>query len=108
MITQQELHSMDVFRAVADPVRRAILDLLRQGDRSAGKIAGAFSVSRPAISRHLRLLRSADLVVESRKGKSHVYKLNPSPLLLLDEWLQPYGQFLQGASTRNKQSKRGR
>lgn len=106
MISQQGLHSSDVFRAVADPVRRAILDLLRQGDRSAGKIAEAFSVSRPAISRHLRLLRSADLVTESRNGRSHVYKLNPSPLAQLDEWLQPY--TLRRTPAGNKQGKRNR
>ncbi len=99
---QQQPHSNDVFRAVADPVRRAILDLLRQGDRTAGKIAEVFPVSRPSVSRHLRLLRSADLVIESRKGRSHVYKLNPLPLAQLEEWLQPYGQFLQRSSARKR------
>ncbi len=102
MMTQEKAHTSDVFRAVADPVRRAILDLLRQGDRSAGKIAEAFPLSRPAISRHLRLLRSIDLVMEIRKGRSRIYRLNSSPLTQLEEWLQPYGHFWQRVPSRKR------
>lgn len=103
MITQQELTSSDVFRALADPTRRAILDLLRQGDCSAGKIAESFPVSRPAISRQLRLLRSMDLVIENRTGRSHIYSLNPLPLSQLDEWLRQYRQLWQRNPVRVKQ-----
>jgi len=57
-----------VFEAIADPTRRALLDLLRRGSQQAGEIAGAFSVSRPAISRHLRRLRRAQLVASTARG----------------------------------------
>ena len=67
------------FQALADPTRRAVLDLLRRGGQPAGQIAGAFPVSRPAISKHLRLLRRAHLVQEHREGRHRVYHLNPEP-----------------------------
>jgi len=75
------------FHALADPTRRALLDLLRQGSRPAGQIARAFPVSRPAISKHLRQLRKAHLVVETR------YRLNPEPLKAVDSWLEQYRVF---------------
>lgn len=79
-----------VFRAVSDPTRRAILDSLRAGPRPAGAIAEAFPVSRPAISRHLRVLRTASLVREERRGRERVYALNAEPLQAIDEWLTAY------------------
>ena len=81
------------FQALADPTRRAVLDLLRQGSRPAGQIAGAFPVSRPAISKHLRLLRHAHLVREHREGRHRVYRLNPEPLRAVDNWLEHYRTF---------------
>jgi DNA-binding transcriptional ArsR family regulator len=81
------------FQAVADPTRRAVLDLLRRGSQPAGAIAQAFPVSRPAISRHLRLLRRAHLVREHRKGRHRVYDLNPEPLRAVDSWLEQYRSF---------------
>jgi len=82
-----------VFEAIADPTRRALLDLLRRGSQQAGEIAGAFSVSRPAISRHLRRLRRAQLVSEHREGRNRVYQLNPEPLRAVDSWLDRYRAF---------------
>ncbi|MGH9764069.1 MAG: metalloregulator ArsR/SmtB family transcription factor [Blastocatellia bacterium] len=82
-----------VFRAIADPTRREILSLLRVGQRTAGDIAGNFRTSRPAISRHLRLLRSAGLVVSRRKGATRVYDLNAKPLRAVDDWLRDYEAF---------------
>lgn len=82
-----------VFEALADPTRRALLDLLRRGSRPAGEVAGAFQVSRPAISRHLRRLRRARLVVERREGRYRVYQLNPEPLRAVDSWLEQYRSF---------------
>jgi len=64
------------FSAIADPTRRAVLDLLRRGSLPAGQIARAFSVSRPAVSKHLRLLRRARLVQERREGRNRFYQLN--------------------------------
>ena len=81
------------FHALADPTRRAVLDLLRRGSQPAGQIAQAFPVSRPAISRHLRLLRRAHLVREERQGRHRLYQLNPEPLQAVDSWLQHYRNF---------------
>ncbi len=81
------------FQALADPTRRAVLDLLRRGSQPAGEIAGAFPVSRPAISKHLRLLRRAHLVREHREGRHRVYHLNPEPLRAVDSWLDQYRTF---------------
>ena len=82
-----------VFHALADPTRRAVLDLLRSGSRPAGAIAEAFPISRPAISKHLRLLRRAHLVREHREGRNRVYQLNPEPLRAVDSWIEQYRAF---------------
>jgi DNA-binding transcriptional ArsR family regulator len=81
------------FHALADPTRRAVLDLLRQGSQPAGQIARAFPVSRPAISKHLRILRRAHLVAEHREGRQRLYQLNPKPLKAVDSWLEQYRSF---------------
>lgn len=81
------------FQALADPTRRAVLDLLRRGSQPAGQIASAFPLSRPAISKHLRLLRRAHLVREHREGRHRVYQLNPEPLRAVDSWIEQYRVF---------------
>lgn len=81
------------FSALADPTRRAVLDLLRRGRQPAGQIAQAFPISRPAISKHLRLLRRAHLVAEQREGRNRFYQLNPEPLKTVDSWLEQYRVF---------------
>src|SRR5579864_3221389 len=83
------------FQVLADPTRRAVLDLLRSGTQPAGQIAKAFPVSRPAISKHLRLLRRAHLVQERREGRHRFYQLNPEPLKAVDSWLEQYRVFWQ-------------
>jgi DNA-binding transcriptional ArsR family regulator len=83
------------FHALADPTRRAVLDLLRRGSQPAGQIAQAFPISRPAISKHLRLLRRAHLVQERRQGRHRLYQLNPEPLKGVDSWLEQYRVFWQ-------------
>ena len=83
------------FQVLADPTRRAVLDLLRSGTQPAGQIAKAFPVSRPAISKHLRLLRRAHLVQERREGRHRLYQLNPEPLKAVDSWLEQYRAFWQ-------------
>ena len=90
------------FQALADPTRRAVLDLLRRGSQPAGEIAGAFSVSRPAISKHLCLLRRAHLVREHREGRHRVYQLNPEPLRAIDSWLDQYRNFWKMSLTNLK------
>lgn len=85
--------SEHVFRALADPTRRAILARLRSGQVAAGEIAAGFRVSRPAISRHIRILRRARLVSERRDGRNRFYTLNAEPLRSLDDWLNDYRRF---------------
>ena len=82
-----------IFSALADPTRRAVLDLLRQGSQPAGRIAQSFPVSRPAISKHLRLLRRAHLVQERREGRHRLYQLNAEPLRAVASWLDQYRNF---------------
>src|SRR6266511_2397712 len=77
----------DVFQALADPTRRAILGLLQQGSQPVGNIARDFPISRPAISRHLRILREAELVSEIKVGRNRLYELNAAPLKNVDDWL---------------------
>jgi len=101
MVTYQQ-SSNEVFRALADPTRRAILDLLRKGPYPANDIAEAFPVSRPAVSKHLRLLREADLVIGKKKGRQHMYELNAAPLTTVDEWITQYRQFWKGNLMRLK------
>ena len=85
----------DAFVAIADPTRREILDLLVERDvLGAGDIAARFqAVSRPAISRHLRILRECGVVVSFRRGKTQNYSLNPAPLNeIRDGWLSGFAQ----------------
>ena len=85
--------SDDVFRAIADPTRRAILDRLRAGPANAGALAADFRVSRPAISKHLRLLRSAGLVATRRRGTARLCQLKGRPLVAVSEWVRDYEVF---------------
>ena len=82
-----------IFRALADPTRREILGLLRGGRHTVGELASNFRTSRPAISKHLRLLRSAGLVVTEKSGAASVCGLNATPLRAVDAWLGDYRQF---------------
>jgi DNA-binding transcriptional ArsR family regulator len=82
-----------VFRAIADPTRREILSLLRGGRQTVGEIAGNFRMSRPAISKHLRLLRSAGLVVTRQDGTARLCSLNAKPLRGINDWLRDYEAF---------------
>lgn|ERR1041384_1643661 len=94
MRNQAVTHSVDAaFSALADPTRRALLELLRSGSQPAGAIAEKFPISRPAISKHLRLLRQANLVREQRRGRHRFYQLNPGPLKAVDQWLDHYRVF---------------
>ena len=72
----------DVFRALADPTRREILQILRKGETMAGEIAGHFDVSAPTISRHLGVLESAGLVASRREGVRIFYRLAPRKIAL--------------------------
>ncbi len=84
----------DAFVAIADPTRREILEILNnRGTSAAGEIATAFpSLSRPAISRHLRILRECELVRATRLGKAQRYSLNPAPITDIQAWLQGFSR----------------
>jgi len=83
----------DIFRAIADPTRRAILDRLRAGPAPVNALADAFEQTRPAISKHLRVLRDAALVSEQRMGRERVYRLHPLPLQQVAGWVEGYRAF---------------
>jgi len=82
-----------VFRAISDPTRREILNILRANEQTVGGIAHNFRMSRPAISKHLRVLRSAGLVETRKHGTQTQCKLNGNPLQAVDEWLRDYETF---------------
>jgi DNA-binding transcriptional ArsR family regulator len=84
---------MKTLEVLAEPTRRRIVELLAEGDRSAGEIASHFPTSRPGISRHLRVLREHGLVRAREDAQRRVYSLDPAPLEELDEWLQRYRRF---------------
>jgi DNA-binding transcriptional ArsR family regulator len=89
-----------VFRAIADPTRREILKLLRHSRLTVGEIAANFRTSRPAISKHLRLLRTAGLVISHKDGTASICGLNPKPLKTVNDWLEDY-RTLRRESLRN-------
>jgi DNA-binding transcriptional ArsR family regulator len=80
----------DAFYAIADPTRRSILDLVRERERSAGEIAEHFPVSRPAIAKHMRVLREAGLIRERRVATMRLYSTEVQALRCVDQWLAPY------------------
>jgi DNA-binding transcriptional ArsR family regulator len=82
------MHPMQAtFRAISDPTRRAILDLLAERDLAVKEIVARFGVSQPAVSKHLRSLREARLVRERRAGRLRVYRLAPEGLRDVEEWI---------------------
>jgi DNA-binding transcriptional ArsR family regulator len=89
----QRARTDGAFGAIADPTRRAILDLLRERELSAGEIAENFPVSRPAIARHVRVLRQAGLLRERRHATSRFYSADGVALQSVDAWLAPYRLF---------------
>jgi len=92
-----------VFRAIADPTRREILGILRSGPRAVGEIAENFRMSRPAVSKHLRLLSAAGLVTTRQAGTWRICGLNAKPLRAVNDWLQDYALFW-GESLRSLKS----
>ena len=86
-----------VFRAIADPTRREILRQLRDGRRTVGELAANFHQSRPAISKHLRLLRIAGLVDTHERGAARLCELNAKPLRAVDAWLRDYEVMWSGS-----------
>lgn len=90
MVTSSIARRDAVFRAIADPTRREILRLLRDQHLSVGELASHFTQSRPAISKHLRVLRSAGLVASHERGAASLCELNATPLRVIDDWISGY------------------
>jgi DNA-binding transcriptional ArsR family regulator len=83
----------DVFRAIADPTRRAMLSLLNESDRSVGELMAPFSMSQPAVSQHLKVLRGAGLVTVRQEGRQRYYRLEPEQLKEVYDWLAHFRHF---------------
>ncbi|MDP3767641.1 MAG: metalloregulator ArsR/SmtB family transcription factor [Dehalococcoidia bacterium] len=79
---------MDLFEALADPTRRAIVEILADGERSAGHISDRFDIAGPSVSRHLKVLRESGLVAVRKDAQSRIYQLRPEPLDEVRAWMQ--------------------
>lgn len=84
------------FAALADPTRRRIVELLSEGERSAGEIVDAFQVSAPAISQHLKVLREAKLVDMRIDAQRRIYRLDPNGFAAIEDWLGQVRRFWGG------------
>jgi len=93
MVTKNRKQRDTVFRAISDPTRREILSILRGGRQTVGGIAQNFRMSRPAISKHLRLLHAAGLVVSHKEGTATMCSLDAKPLRMIADWLNDYEMF---------------
>ncbi|MFI8279695.1 ArsR/SmtB family transcription factor [Streptomyces sp. NPDC085929] len=89
-----------VFAALASPIRREVLRLLReQGPQPVAELAAHFHMARPSFSEQLRVLRESGLVAETKAGRRRIYRLQAEPLLEVQEWLHPYERFWRGKLT---------
>ncbi len=87
---------MTIFTALAEPKRREILGLLRDGEQSAGAIVESVGLAQPTISQHLKILREAGLVTMRADANRRLYALRPAALAELDAWLDPYRRLWSG------------
>ena len=100
---------MSAFEALADPTRRRIVELVSDGERSAGEIASAFDISRPGVSKHLRVLREHGVIRARGEGTRRLYSLDAGGLAEVEDWL---GRFwtnrLDALETELRRGRRGR
>jgi DNA-binding transcriptional ArsR family regulator len=82
--------SLAVLDVIAEPTRRRILDVVREGERSVGELVDELGMHQPGVSRHLRVLRDAGLVEVRQDAQRRLYRLRSEPLMELDAWLEPY------------------
>jgi DNA-binding transcriptional ArsR family regulator len=85
--------SLIAFEVLGEPNRRAILDLLRDGEQPVGRLVDHLNLSQPAVSKHLRVLKEAGLVEARVDAQRRLYRISPRPLEALDDWLEPYRRF---------------
>ena len=93
MATLKRRQNEAVFRAIADPTRREILGMLRGRSYSVGEIAANFRTSRPAVSKHLRMLRAVGLIATTQKGTARICALNARPLRAVSDWISDYEEY---------------
>jgi DNA-binding transcriptional ArsR family regulator len=86
---------MEIFDVLADPTRRQILDLLRERPRLVNELTELLGISQPGVSKHLRVLREANLVRVRQDAQRRWYELQPEPLATVQNWLEPYRQMLE-------------
>jgi DNA-binding transcriptional ArsR family regulator len=91
-----------VFRAIADPTRRNMLELLRRRERTVQELSAPFAISQPAVSQHLAVLRHAGLVSTRRAGRNRVYRLEPASLEAVDDWVEHYRHFWRDPETKRR------
>ncbi len=85
-----------LYRAIADPTRREILDRLAIREAAVADLAKGFEMSLPAVSHHLRVLQEVNLIRGQRRGRQILYRLNPAPLRDVSRWIAPYERFWKG------------
>ena len=93
----------DAFKALADPSRRRILELLAEKDLSAGEIAAHFDMAKPSVSHHLSILRNAGLITDERQGQSIIYHLNLTVMQDLMKWFYDFGLIAGGDTDETEQ-----
>jgi DNA-binding transcriptional ArsR family regulator len=93
MVNDSSEQLTTVFLALADPTRRAILERLAHGEASGTELARPFSISVPAISKHLRVLKNADLILHRKDGRTHMFRLSASPMREAANWLEHHRHF---------------
>ena len=102
-LSEKELFCLgDAFKALADPTRRRILELLAQGDLTAGEIAAHFDMTKPSVSHHLNILRSAALITDERRGQNIVYSVNLTVFQELMKWFYDCG-LVKGDDSNEKE-----
>ncbi|GAA2461870.1 ArsR/SmtB family transcription factor [Streptomyces mauvecolor] len=90
----------DVIEVLAEPNRRRILDLLKDGERPVGELVDELGLAQPTVSKHLRTLRDAGLVEVRVDAQRRLYRIRPEPLAELDAWLAPYRRLWSGSLDR--------
>src|SRR3979411_629412 len=93
MVNDSSARLNTIFLARADPTRRAILERLAHGEASGTELARPFSISVPAISKHLRVLENADLILHRKDGRTHRFRLAARPMKEAADWLEQYRHF---------------
>ena len=93
MMSLSSDHSQPAFRALADPTRRAILALLKDGDMPVNDIAARFDMTRPAVSKHLTILEEGGLIISRKDGRERINALRPEGFQSAAQWISTFSEF---------------